>query len=240
MPVITLANTKGGAGKTTAALLLACEYARQGYKVAILDADPQKWITAWYDTGTRDPNLSVISEITPASLQTHIREMSAQVDFFIIDLPGQRDQLLATAMGLSDHVLIPVQGCAMDARGASQVLELLEQMKAQCGIAIAHSVVLTRVSSMVTTRALTGIKDILMARGVNVLETPIIERSAFRDIFETGTTLHNADPARVSNLDKARENARTLSLELKRLLPAVRRKPESSSLLSRFLARKAA
>lgn len=238
MPVISLANTKGGSGKTTAALLLASEYARQGYKVVILDADPQKWITSWYETGPKDPNLTVISQVTPVSMQTHIREMRDTVDFFIIDLPGARDQLLATAIGLSDHVLIPVQGCAMDARGASQVLELLQQMKSQCGITIAHSVVLTRVSSIVTTRALGSIKEVLMARGVNVLETPIIERTAFRDIFDHGTMLHTADPARLSNLAKALENARTLALELKRLLPAKRRQVERS-LVSRFLNRAA-
>lgn len=222
MPVISLANTKGGAGKTTAALLLASEYARQGYRVVVLDADPQKWITNWYETGEQDPSITVISEVTTASLQTHIREMRDQTDFFIIDLPGQRDPLLATALGLSDHVLIPVQGCAMDAKGAAQVLELLAHMKAQAGITIPHSVVLTRVSSIVTTRALGAIKDLLIARGVHVLDTPIVERSAFRDIFDLGIMLHKADPARVSNLDKARENARQLALELKRLLPARR------------------
>ena len=223
MPVISLANTKGGAGKTTAALLLASEYVRQGYRVAVLDADPQKWITNWYETGGKDPSLTVISEVTVASLQTHIREMRDQIDFFIIDLPGQRDPLLATALGLSDHVLIPVQGCAMDAKGAAQVIELLAHMKTQAKITIPHSVVLTRVSSIATTRALSAIKDLLVSRGVNVLETPIFERSAFRDIFDLGTMLHKADPARITNLDKARENARVLALELKRLVPAKRR-----------------
>lgn len=238
MPVISLANTKGGAGKTTAALLLASEYVRQGYRVAVLDADPQQWITNWYETGGRDPGLTVISNITVASMQTHIREMRDQIDFFIIDLPGQRDPLLATALGLSDHVLIPVQGCAMDAKGAAQVIELLAHMKAQCNIDIPHSVVLTRVSSIVTTRALGAIKDLLVARGVNVLETPIVERAAYRDIFDLGTMLHKADPARITNLDKARENARMLALELKRLLPPKRRQ-QAVGLVARLRQRAA-
>lgn len=219
MSVITLANTKGGAGKTTAALLLATEYARQGYKVAIMDADPQKWITAWSEAGGGAANLEIVSEVTAASLQTNIREMRDRIDFFIIDLAGSRDALLATAIGLSDHVLIPVQGCAMDARGAAQVLELLEQLKCQCGVSIAHSVVLTRVSSLVTTRALGAVKSVLSERGVNVLETPLNERTAFRDVFENGATLYNADASKVSNLDKARENARIFAGEVKALLP---------------------
>ncbi len=217
MAVITLANTKGGAGKTTAALLLATEYARQGYKVAVMDADPQKWITAWAEAGGGAPNLEVVSEITVASLQTHIRDMRERTDFIIIDLAGARDALLATAIGLSDHVFIPVQGCAMDARGAAQVLELLEQLKTECGINIAHSVVLTRVNALVTTRALGAVKQVLEERGVHVLEAALAERTAFRDVFENGATLYNADASRISNLDKARSNARAFAQEAKML-----------------------
>ena len=49
MPVITFANTKGGAGKTTAVLLLATELARSGHRVTVLDADPQLWISRWHE-----------------------------------------------------------------------------------------------------------------------------------------------------------------------------------------------
>ncbi|MFN7102269.1 MAG: ParA family protein, partial [Pseudorhizobium sp.] len=90
---------------------------------------------------------------------------------------------------------------------AAQILDLLALMKEKAGLDIAHSVVLTRVSSMVTTKALLAIKGLLAARGVNVLNTPIGERNAFRDLFEVGGTLHTLDAAKVSNVDKAKENA---------------------------------
>ena len=119
MPVITFANAKGGAGKTTAALILATELAAQGYRITILDADPQRWITSWHELSGVQRNLSVISEVSMGSLQSHIRENRDQTDYFIIDLAGARDALVATAIGLSDHVMIPIQGCAMDARGGA-------------------------------------------------------------------------------------------------------------------------
>ncbi len=153
MPVITFANTKGGAGKTTAVLLLATELARKGYRVTILDADPQHWISRWHEISGHVANLSVIDFVTTASLPLHISENKHNTDYFIVDLPGARNPLLATAVGLSDHVLIPIQGCAMDARGGAQVLELLQYLDEKAGIKIGHSVVLTRVNSMVTTRA---------------------------------------------------------------------------------------
>lgn len=220
MPVITFANTKGGAGKTTAALILATELARQGSRVTILDADPQHWISHWHEISGRIANIDVISSVSLASIQGHINENKAKTDYFIIDLAGARNTLMASAIGLSDHVMIPIQGCAMDAKGGAQVLELLCHLREKAGIHIAHSVVLTRVNSLVTTRALQVVKQLLAQRSVHVLETPIVERSAFRDIFDCGGTLQTMDAARVSNLDKARDNARAFAEEVRRLVPA--------------------
>ena len=47
--VITIAQRKGGAGKTTLAAQLAVVWARQGLRVALLDIDPQGSLVAWVD-----------------------------------------------------------------------------------------------------------------------------------------------------------------------------------------------
>lgn len=238
MPVITFANTKGGAGKTTAVLLLATELARWGHRVTILDADPQHWISRWHELSATIPNLSVISHVTSSSLEAHIRENRDGTDCFIIDLPGTRSPLLTMAIGISDHVLIPIQGCAMDARGGAEVLELIKFLKDKTGRAIEHSVVLTRVNAMVTTRSLLTVKMLLAERNVRVLGTAIAERAAFRDIFDFGGTLASLDPAKISNLDKAVENAQSFAKEVLRLLPV--RVIRSGNVVGRLFNRKAA
>lgn len=220
MAIISLANAKGGAGKTTAALILATELARQGYRVVILDADPQRWITTWAEQTGLLPNLTVISEVTVASLPCHILDLKPVTDYFVIDLAGARDALVTTALGMSDHVLIPVQGCAMDARGAAQILDLIRLLEEKANIRIPHSVILTRVSAMVTTRALLQIKMLLARRGVNVLNTMLAERTVFRDLFDCGGNLYGMDPAKASNLDRAIENAQAFAQEIRDLLPA--------------------
>lgn len=139
-------------------------------------------------------------------------------DFVLVDLPGAQSPLLATAVGLSNHVIIPVQGSSMDAQGGAQVLELLRYLEERASIRIPHSVVLTRVNSMVTTRALLAAKALLAKRNVHVLDTPIIERSAFRDMFDYSGYLHMMPPARVSNLDKALQNASQFGDEILQLL----------------------
>lgn len=238
MPVITFANTKGGAGKTTAVLLLSTELARMGHRVTILDADPQHWISRWYELSGYIPNLSVISHVTSSSLEGHIRENKANTDCFIIDMPGTRSPMLTMALGISDHVVIPIQGCAMDARGGAQVLELIEFLNEKTGKKIDHSVVLTRVNAMITTRSLLLVKGLLATKNVRVLDTPIAERAAYRDIFDYGGTLAGLDPLKVSNLDKAKENAQCLATEILRLLPVkvIRSSRNTPSILKRRAA----
>ena len=221
MPVITFANTKGGAGKTTAVLLLATELARFGFRVSVLDADPQHWITRWYENseGVLGNRMHVVPYVTMGTIDRQLTEEKARADFVLIDLPGSRSSLLAKAVGYAEYVLIPVQGSAMDAQGGANVIELLQYLEDKANIRIRHSVVLTRVNSMVTTRAMHAVKDLLAARRVHLLTTPIIERAAFRDIFGCGGTLYTMDAKRVTNLDKAQENARALALEVLQQIP---------------------
>ena len=47
MPTIVFASPKGGAGKSTSVVVLACELARTGAPVTVIDADPNKPVSRW-------------------------------------------------------------------------------------------------------------------------------------------------------------------------------------------------
>ena len=53
-----------------------------------------------------------------------------------------------------------------------------------------------------------------MENGIEVLRTGIVERAAFRELFDFGGTLSDLDPGQVSNLEKAIENAREFAGEV--------------------------
>jgi chromosome partitioning protein len=219
MPVITFANTKGGAGKTTMALVAAGELARRGFRVAMLDADPQQWVSRWMTRMAKMPKFSIVANIDADNIEQAIKELKRRADYVVIDLPCGVTPLLAKGLGLSNHVFVPVQGCALDAAGGAQVLDILNKLDEECGIRIAHSVALNRVSSIITTRALLAVKGVLAQQGVHVLGTPLIERAAYRDMFDAGTLIDGLDPEAVSNLARAQENARLLVDEIVQLVP---------------------
>lgn len=227
MPVITFANTKGGAGKTTMALVAAGELAKRGFRVAMLDADPQQWVSRWMTRMTKMPKFSIVANIDADTIEQTIKDLKKRNDYIVVDLPCGVTPLLAKGLGLSDHVFVPVQGCALDAAGGAQVLDILKKLKTECDIHIAHSVALTRISSIITTRALLAVKGMLAQQGVHVLATPLIERAAYRDMFDAGTLIDALDPEAVSNLAKAQDNARLLVDEIAKLAPVPVKVPKT-------------
>jgi len=114
MPVISFATPKGGAGKTTSALLLASELATQGAKVTIIDADPEKWISQWASLPGKPDNITVISAVSEETIIDEIENASGTSPFVIVDLEGTASLMVAQAIGLSDLVIVPTQGASMD------------------------------------------------------------------------------------------------------------------------------
>lgn len=216
MAVISVANAKGGSGKTTAAVLLATEFVARGARTALLDCDDLKLAAGWARTARLGEGLTLVDTVAVSNLAGYLKALRATHEHIVIDLSGARDALVAFAAGLSDLVLVPVQGCAMDSRGAAHVLELIDLVSANSHKPINRAVVLSRVNPLVTTRALRSVKAVLDGAKIPVIGTPVIERAAFRDMFETGGTLYSIAADRTSNLDKAVLNMRVFADEVLR------------------------
>lgn len=214
MPIISFANPKGGAGKTTTALVLATELAERGAEIAIIDADPERWISQWASLPGKPDNVSIVGDVSEDSIVDRIDEAAQQAQFVIVDLEGTASLMVANAIGMSDLVIIPLQGSSMDARGGAKTIRLIRNQERMARREIPHAVVLTRTSAAVTSRALRNVQEQLLKGGIDVFDTAIVERAAFRDLFDYGGGLANLDPAAVSNIERAQDNARSFAGEV--------------------------
>lgn len=214
MPTISFANPKGGAGKTTSALLLASGLAAKGAQVAIIDADPERWISQWGTLPGKPANIAIISDVTEETIVDYIESAAESAQFVIVDLEGTASLMVANAIGMSDLVVIPAQGASMDAKGAAKTIKLIRNQERMARRTIPHGVLLTRTSAAVTSRALRNVREQLDKAGIDVFRTAIVERAAYKDIFDYGGLLSDLDPSQVSNLEKAQENARAFAGEV--------------------------
>ncbi|TJZ89621.1 ParA family protein [Paracoccus gahaiensis] len=214
MPTISFANPKGGAGKTTTALLAAIQLAEAGATVTIIDADPERWISQWGNLPGKPEAVRIISDVTEDTIIDVIEREAAKANFVIVDLEGTASLMVANAIGMSDFVTIPLQGSSMDAKGGAKVLRLIASQAKMARRAIPHAVVLTRTSAAIRSRSLKNVAGELEEAGVPVFQTAIVERAAYRDLFDFGGTLLSLDPAQTSNIAKAIDNAREFTGEL--------------------------
>ena len=227
MPIISFANPKGGAGKTTTALILAGELATKGAQVTIIDADPEKWISQWGALEGKPDNITIISDVSEESIPDQIDEASRTSQFVVVDLEGTASLMVANAIGMSDLVIIPTQGSSMDAKGGAKTIKLIRNQERMARRSIPHAVVLTRTSAAVTSRALRNVQEQLSNAGVEVFSTAIVERAAFRDLFDYGGLIANLDPSQVSNTAKARINAQEFTGEVLSRLKAAQELAEA-------------
>ncbi len=102
----------------------------------------------------------------------------------------------------------------MDAQGGAQVLDLLRYLDRKAGIRIPHSVVLSRVNPAITTRSMQAVKRLLSEQEIHVLDTPIAERAAFREMFDMNRPLRKLEGVQTSGGEKAITNAEAFANEI--------------------------
>ena len=215
MPTIVFVSPKGGAGKTTAALLLASQLA-SSYDVTLIDADPNRPIKAWASGGNTPRRLSVVSDVDEDNIIERIEEAAQKSPLVVVDLEGTAAKIVVLAVSQADLAVIPIQGSQLDAEQASRAIKVIKQREKMTGRALPYAVLLTRTNPVIRTRTMSHIQKGLIDAGVPVMETELNDREAFRAVFSFRQPLAGLDPTEVANLDKAQANAEDFALEILR------------------------
>ncbi|UUX49581.1 ParA family protein [Nisaea acidiphila] len=130
--IITIAQQKGGAGKTTLAAQLAVALAHSGKSVAAIDIDPQISLATWFGMrnslngaiGYKGKGALEIVQITGWRAASEIEKQAKLHDVVIVDSPPHAETEAKIAIRNAHLVLIPVQPSPMDVWATKPTLEI--------------------------------------------------------------------------------------------------------------------
>jgi chromosome partitioning protein len=214
MPVIAFANSKGGSGKTTSALLLAQALAAHR-PTTLIDADPRHPITAWAEKPGKPDDLTVVTNASEKTILDEIEAAAASDPFVIIDLEGTASRLMSYAISQADLVVIPMKEQQQDAMAALDVIQEIHRDMKATRRRIPYAVLFTQSRAAVKSRTARHIgAQFRNTPQVDTFKTEINERDAFAAMFSMGGTVADMSPKKVNGLENALANVEAFREEL--------------------------
>ncbi len=190
--VISVCNLKGGSGKSTIAVNLACALQdRVNLECRLVDADRQGSVKAWAAKGELPVRVvsKVLHEAKPEERYPgmlwigQIKEQMENQRVLVIDLPPGLEYSLAAVTAVSDLILVPVNPSGMDLHSTARFVDLIQKSRELRGC--------DKPQCIIVPNRIDGRTSI--ARGLprcmdfgEMVSPPIHMRTAFVKAFDTG------------------------------------------------------
>src|SRR5262245_54151996 len=128
--VIAVVNLKGGCGKSTIAVNLACELASAGDSVLLVDNDSQGTSSHWLSHG----RLPIRGEFMPLENEDDgerlVRAVATRTEqYVVLDAPAHVGAATQAAGKIADLVLIPVTASGVDLLATGAAVELIRKAR---------------------------------------------------------------------------------------------------------------
>jgi len=194
MKTISVANQKGGAGKSTLLAVLATALAADyGYRVLVIDADPQQSLTKLRvaDQPALDDEREVQNDATLdfpypvvsmdlADISDYLEEAAEQYDITFIDLPGRADSTLVNdVLASSEVVLVPMQATFFDQQATLDFMGILKVLAEYCAAEQLEFQAFGVTSRKTASREEKEMNDFADAAGLPRLQTTLSNRVTY-------------------------------------------------------------
>lgn len=183
--IITLGGQKGGTGKSTLSVHMAAELHARGRRVLVIDADPQGTALTWSgvasDREVKAPSVTALGD----NLRQVGRELAAQYDVTLIDTAGRHDRRLASALMITDMVLLPCRPFPIDIWALGESVETVKKAQ-ELRPELKAWIVLNGGSKDRRVAVCRDARKAAQKAGVDVLRTELGQRVAFAEAMALG------------------------------------------------------
>lgn len=121
--LIAFTNTKGGVGKSTLASHLAIWLFDRGYRVALLDTDPQGTSSEWLRKA--EPKITIRATSDSDVIRAARDELLVSHDYIVADAPGEEGEAANAVTMLADMAILPLQPTKPDIRALKDALKTI-------------------------------------------------------------------------------------------------------------------
>lgn len=189
--IVSFLNQKGGVGKTTLSGNVAYGLHLKGYKVTLVDSDPQQTTLTWNNIRSGEGNELPFNVIATSanSLKNLTERLQKEdgYDFVVIDGAPRMTDLARAAIIASDLIIMPMQPSGADIWATDELKNIIEEAK-HFKPTIISAVLLNRMFS--NTKLSKETVDSLKENDWSFFDTSIKQRQIYAAAISTGLTVY--------------------------------------------------
>lgn len=194
--VVTVAQQKGGAGKTTLVIQLATALLGLGRRVAVVDIDPQGSLTGWMRLREhRQPDAPELrfSMVGGWRLGVELDRLKREAELIVVDTPPHTEIDAKAAIRNADLVLVPCQPSSLDIWASKATVDQAAKERRRVAM------VLNRVPPR--GRSVEEARHAIVELGVQALEHELGNRQAFVTSVAQGLGVLESEPRSAAALE---------------------------------------
>lgn len=211
--IITVANSKGGVGKSTLAVHLAAWLHEQGKRVTLADCDTQQSSSEWIREAI--PEIKAVRLDNPDVILNDLPVLAQEADFVVADGPGSQTETSRALLLRADMAIVPCKASMLEVRALAKATEVLRQAQDIRG-GVPHAII---VLSMIGLhyRLTQNMKDAAAALNLPLASKSMILRQIYADAPGQGSVVWQMG-------SRARDAAQEVDDLFREILPDVVRK----------------
>lgn len=219
MKVITVANQKGGVGKTTVATNLAVMYALNGKKTMLVDTDTQG--SSMTFRASRPENMAEINAVQITKPTVHRDIASFNADYVIIDAGGRDTAVYRSAIFASDLLVIPVGASPYDVWSTEDTFNFYKEISVTKTFkaCVLLNMLPPLGNQKITTEVYDALKDLTETHGIQILDTALCYRVSYKESAIQGIGVAECEGEKHK---KAQEEMESLYNEINKILGGIK------------------